>query len=128
MNIELLFGGLAIGGGLAVGAVAIIITVPWSYKEKLAKLEAASKERLALIEKGVDPEKFLSTKKPIGHDPYFWGLLLAGIGLGSLLGVFLSNFKGWNEAVVSQALAVLFGGISLLIYAKRTQDKEKKPE
>jgi len=41
---------------------------------KLAKLVASSKERLALIEKSVDPALLFTKKKTVGQDPYSGGL------------------------------------------------------
>jgi uncharacterized membrane protein len=114
-------------GGLAIGAIAIIISVPWSFKEKLAKLEASSKERMALIEKGVDPVLLMKPKNPIGNDPLFWGLLCVGLGGGSVLGIFVSDVMGRKPETYSSGMAVLFTGIALVIYfvyRKRSLDRK----
>ena len=68
-------------GGLAVGAYTDYVSVIGSAKERVDAIEAANKERLALIEKGTD-SNLLKTKKRPGSDPLLWGLLLAGIGWG----------------------------------------------
>lgn len=115
--IGLIIGGIAVAGGLAIGAISIIVSVPWSMKEKIAKLEIKSKERLAMLEKGMDPALIFKEPKPAGHDPLLWGLLLAGMGLGLLLGYVLSLITGWNRVVLTNSMAVLFGGIGLVVYS-----------
>jgi hypothetical protein len=125
--IGLIIGGVSVVGGLAIGAVAIIISVPWSFKEKLAKLEASSKERMALIEKGVDPALIMKPKNVIGNDPLFWGLLCVGLGGGSALGVLLSDLTGHKPETYSSSIAVLCTGIALVcyfVYRKRSTDQK----
>ncbi len=107
---------IAVGGGMFIGLISIVISVPWAYREKLAKLEASNKERLALIEKGVDPLLLFRQKKTAGQDPLFWGLLLIGIGAGSFLGMVLNALTGWNVATLTNSLAILLGGVALVIY------------
>ena len=126
--IGLIIAASSVVGGLAIGAIAIMVSVPWSYKEKLAKLEASSKERLALIEKGVDPALLFTKKKTAGQDPLFWGLLLIGIGAGSFLGVVINSFTGWNTQLITNSMAILLGGIALVVYffyRKRSDDQNK---
>jgi uncharacterized membrane protein len=112
----LIIGAIAVIGGLGIGAISIFVSVPWSYKEKLAKLEAKNKERLALIEKGIDPATVLKNEKSAGQDPLFWGLLLAGIGLGILLGYLVHLMMGWERAVLINGMSILFGGVALILY------------
>lgn len=122
----LVMGITAVGGSLAVGAIAIIVSVPWAMKEKLAKLEAKSKERLALIEKGMDPDQHLEEKKSSGQDPLFWGLLLAGLGLGLFLGYLVALMTGLDKAILTNALSIFLGGVGMIIYPiyrKRSQDR-----
>ncbi|MBS1606160.1 MAG: hypothetical protein JST42_26115 [Bacteroidetes bacterium] len=114
-------------GGLAIGAIAIIISVPWSFREKLAKLEASSKERMALIEKGVDPALIMKPKNVIGNDPLFWGLLCVGLGGGSALGIMISDLTGHKPETYSSSIAVLCTGIALVyyfVYRKRSTDQK----
>ena len=121
-----LIGVLAVGGSLAVGAISIIVSVPWAYKQSLAKLEANSKERMALIERGVDPDILLKKKRTVGQDPLFWGLLLIGVGAGIFLGIMVNFWMGLNNENLTNALAILLGGVAILIhsfYRKRTDDQ-----
>lgn len=124
--VGLIIAGTAIIGGLAIGAIAIIVSVPWSYKEKLAKLEAANKERLIWIEKGVDPDQALKKRRPVGQDPLFWGLLLIGIGAGTVIGLLINFGSGMEKQTMREGLAVLLGGVAVVIYyfyRKRSADQ-----
>src|ERR1700722_5121400 len=117
MNGVMIIGGIAVAGGLAIGAISIVVSVPWAMKEKLAKLEARNRERMALIEKGIDPDQLLKEKRGMGQDLLFWGLLLAGLGLGVLLGYILSMVTQWDSMILPNAMGALLGGLGLIIYA-----------
>lgn len=126
MDSSIFIAAIAVGGSLSIGAITIMVVVPWAMKEKLAKLDAKTKERLALIEKGIDPDKNLPEKKNVGQDPLFWGLLLTGLGLGILLGYILSLVTRWDKAILTNALSILMGGLGMIIYPryrKRSQDR-----
>jgi len=124
MQDDLIIAGIAVAGGLAVGAVAIAVSVPWAMREKLARLEGRSKERLALIEKGYDPERIFEDKKKAGSDPLFWGFLLAGLGLGLFLGYLISLATGWNGEVLINSLGIFSGGVGMIIYHYAGRNKE----
>ena len=124
--IGLIIGGIAVAGGLVIGAITIAVTTPWAYKEKLAKLESKSKERLVMIEKGIDPNIIFRESKRSGQDPMLWGLLLSGMGLGVLLGYLLHLVTDWDQVVLINATAILFGGIGLIafsVFRRRSGDK-----
>jgi hypothetical protein len=78
-------------------------------------ITARNKERLALIEKGADPELFKSKAEP---NSGFWifklGLFLIGIAIGIVAGYFL-NEAGMNEVAAYFSMIFLFGGIGLVI-------------
>lgn len=112
----LIIGGVSVVGGLGIGALAIAVSVPWSMREKMAKQEAAHKERLVLIEKGYDPEQVFKYRKGAGNDPLLWGCLLAGIGLGVLIGYLLSVVMPWDGKILTNALGLLLGGAGLIVY------------
>jgi hypothetical protein len=125
--VGLIIAGISVVGGLAIGAIAILVSVPWSFKEKLAKLEASSKERMALIEKGVDPALIMKPKNVIANDPLFWGLLCVGLGGGSALGILISDLTGHRPETYSSPMAVLLTGVALVfyfVYRKRSNDRK----
>ena len=90
-------------------------------------LTTRNKERLALIEKGADPELFKA--KPVkdsGYGNFKFGLFLIGIALGIVTGYFLSD-AGMQESPAYFSMIFLFGGIALVIsffLQKKYQEKE----
>ena len=115
--IGLIIATVSVAGGLAIGAIAIMTAVPAAMKEKMAKLEFKNKERMAMLEKGVDPTFIFKEPKGAGNDPLLWGLLLAFMGLGILLGYLLAMATGWDRNVLTNALGILFGGVGLVVYS-----------
>ena len=76
---------------------------------------AKHKERMALIEKGVDLLSIEKKDKP-SCDVLFWGMLAGGIGIGLLIGFLLLEKKIVSDDAIQGILAILFGGISLVAY------------
>ncbi len=121
-----IIGAIAVAGGLGIGAIAVYFSVALEMKTKLALIEARNKERLALIEKGMDPS-ILDQKKPKdGYSPLLWGLLFCGIALGALTGYAISYYSGVNEAIIINATAMLFGGAGLILYYMISKKKDGK--
>jgi hypothetical protein len=116
MTGDMIIAAIGVAGGLGIGAVTIIVSVRWGMKEKIAKLEAKTKERLALIEKGINPDEFPKEPKRAGNDPLLWGLLLAGMGLGAFLGFLLDQVTQWDSIILTNSLAIFFGGVGLIVY------------
>ena len=95
------------------------ITISWIFY-----IKARNKERLALIEKGVPPEKIFAA--PTRPQKFPWmkiGILITGICLGVL--TCFGLFVLFPDSIVSDAIAflmvifgLLFGGISMLIASK----------
>jgi hypothetical protein len=76
-------------------------------------LSIRKKERMALIEKGMDARIFETRRTPMSLK---WGILLIGIGVGILLGRLFTAFSCLGEEVSYFSMITLCGGISLLIY------------
>lgn len=76
-------------------------------------LKTRSRERLSLIEHGMDPAAFEKSKR----DPaMMWALLALGIGLGLLVGYGLEQLTQMPGAVVYISMMLLFGGTGLFLY------------
>jgi len=74
-----------------------------------------NKERLALIEKGADPELFKTKADPSsGNRTFKTGLFFIGIALGILAGYFIAE-AGMQETPAYFSMIFLFGGIALVV-------------
>lgn len=85
------------------------------------------KERMALIQKGMNATIFETSAKPSSLK---WGLLLVGIGTGIILGKILSLYTYLEEEPATFAMICLLGGVGLIIYhlIARRFDGPQKPE
>ncbi|MFZ9003644.1 MAG: hypothetical protein EP302_10115 [Bacteroidetes bacterium] len=116
-----------------MGAEVIIIVVFWAVIFGIAYLyfSTRNKERLALIEKGVDAGIFSQGRQ---HAQPFWkvlilnlALLLMGIGAGVMLGGILSDIGGVDEDIAMPGSIFLLAGTGLLIgfFITKNMDKEE---
>ena len=81
-------------------------------------------ERMAMLQKGVDPGYF-DKKKGVSSD-LKWGMLLVGIGGGILLGKVISACGTLSEETAIFSMICLLGGISLVIYHFMERNIQKK--
>jgi uncharacterized membrane protein YesL len=105
---------LIFGGGPAL----VVLVYYFSRKAK-------NKERMALIEKGVDASIYLKEETTF-HTVLMWGMLMGGIGLGLLLGYILSIYTPMREEAIMPIMALLFGGLGLIgyyVYRRKTETK-----
>ena len=72
----------------------------------------ANDERMAMIEKGVDPSTFTRPKR-YDAGPLRASLLLIGAGIGLLLGHFLERQFNMAEEVAYFSMLFIFGGLGL---------------
>lgn len=89
-------------------------------------ITARNRERMAMIEKGVDPKDFMSGKPSI-YGIIKWALLLLGIGLGLFLGSLLETYTRLPEEAAYFACALFFGGAGLAIaflIAKKAEENK----
>lgn len=126
-TIDMIIGAIAVLGGLGIGAIAVYIATISASKEKVAQIEAKNKERLALIEKGMDLS--VLDKKPYQAKNYtalLWGLLLGGIGFGALIGYLVSAVTNIDHHFAVHCFGLIFGGIGLVAYFVYKNKSENK--
>lgn len=93
-------------------------------------ISARNKERLAMIEKGVDAGIFAKgnesqTRK---YSALMFGILFIGVSLGLITGVFMRTWNILPDPINYFAMILLFGGTSLLVYYSIVNRKEEPEE
>ena len=78
------------------------------------------KERMAMIEKGVNPQDFKGTpvKEWFRANPLSslkWGLLATFVGMGLILASYLDRYYMMHDSIYVSCMLV-FGGIALIIF------------
>ena len=85
-------------------------------------LTTRNRERLAMIEKGMDPRTF---KPKFNRFGIKIGLLAAGIAVGMLMGQLISHTTGMFLELAMFSMIFLFGGLGLVLdhYLARKEEK-----
>jgi hypothetical protein len=81
----------------------------------LVFVSARNRERMAMIEKGVNPKDFLQRGAPNTYGILKWGLLLVGLGFGLFIGSLLETYTQIQEEPAYFASALFFGGMGLVL-------------
>lgn len=85
-----------------------------------------NRERMAMIEKGINPKDFMTERKPNSYAIIKWALLLVGLGFGLFIGSLLETYTDIPEEPAYFAASLFFGGLGLFIaflITKRAEDK-----
>ncbi len=103
-------------------AVLIPILVPLSlFALIFGVFYLRNKERMAMIERGMDPRTDLPRQQPISPTINLtFGLLMIGSGFGLFLAYIMDYFVFRNQGIIDSpavyfALIAVFGGLGLLI-------------
>ena len=78
-------------------------------------VSARNKERMALIDKGADPELLRSKFKFSQYNLFKWGLFLVAIAIGIIVANMIDQAHAMDEEVAYPSMILLFGGLSLII-------------
>lgn len=80
-------------------------------------VSARNKERMALIEKGMDSSIFKQANDTHGrYNALKWGLVIVGVGIGLILGNIFDIHGIMDDDVAYFAMVFVFGGLGLLTY------------
>ncbi len=107
-------------------APVLILTIIFSFVFAIVYLGVRRKERMALLEKGVDASFFITKKN--NSVTLKFGMLLVGVAVGILLGNILETHAYMEEEVAYFSMIFLFGGLGLIInyfLEKKEESKEK---
>jgi FtsH-binding integral membrane protein len=88
--------------------------------------QARNRERMAMIEKGVNPKDFMTDRRPNSYGVLKWALLLVGVGFGLFIGSVLEAYTSIHEEAAYFAAALFFGGAGLFaafLIAKKAEEK-----
>jgi hypothetical protein len=117
----------------ALGIMMVIIVSVALFAMIFGIVYLAKRERLAMIERGMDPRKYKPQRAPFHN--LKWGLLLIGCGVGLFLAYLLdhslfANFgvrdkydDDTNNWIIYFALITIFGGLGLFM-SYRIEKKE----
>jgi hypothetical protein len=75
-----------------------------------------NRERMLMIEKGVDPSIFLKKPKSNSSVALKYGLFFAGLAIGIFFGAILAQSAVLDEVAAYFSMILLFGGAGLLLY------------
>lgn len=77
-------------------------------------LSTRNRERMSMIEKGVDPSIF-TTKRNYANMTLKIGMLAVGVALGILVGSLIDEYTTLEDEVGYFSMIFLFGGLALII-------------
>jgi len=89
-------------------------------------ITARNRERMAMIEKEVNPKDFLKRPKPNAFGILNWGMLLGGLGFGLFIANLLETYTAVKEVPAYFAGSLFFGGLGLLVAFLIQRNSEDK--
>jgi high-affinity Fe2+/Pb2+ permease len=90
-----------------------------------------NRERLAMIEKGVDPKLFTSEPRPVHISTYAtfkWGLFMIGLAVGLFVGAMFDEYTNMPDSPMYISMILVFGGLALILAYLFRPKLEKKRE
>jgi hypothetical protein len=111
-----------------LGIIMVIIAIIGAYIMIIYLRKYANEERMAMIDKGVDPKLFNIRRSQNAFGSLRASLLLIGAGVGLLLGHFLDRTFDMEEVAYFSMLFICGGlglGASYLIEEQKTKSENK---
>ncbi len=117
-----------IGAFIPIFLFCAIAVVLWKF------FEGRHKERIAMIEKGINPADFKSTSpfrmwQGSTLSNLKWGLLFVFAGIGLLVGQQLEYYFGFHEETAIFGSILIFGGLALIVFyliaSKKLKEKKE---
>ncbi|MDP4224186.1 MAG: hypothetical protein Q8868_12825, partial [Bacteroidota bacterium] len=108
---------IAVIGTISIAIWFILARLRDRKEENIAKIENRSRERMALIEKGMDPN--LADKAPEkNHSGSFLliGLIIVFACIGRIIAFFSSFHLGSDDKTFVLVLPAFFAGLAFLVY------------
>ncbi len=102
----------------------LILVVIFGFTYGIIALLVRRKERMALIEKGVDASG-LEFKQSVNYYALKIGLLCIGVAIGLIIGATLVETTTLNNEAAYFSMIFLFGGIGLVV-SHFMEKKERK--
>jgi hypothetical protein len=108
---------IVVFGGFGIAIWLILNRHVGRKEERLANIEARNKERLALIEKGMDPNlaDSMSERAP-SNRPLLIGLILVFACLGRIIASLSGFHSNTDDGSFIYALPAFFAGFGFLAY------------
>jgi hypothetical protein len=77
-----------------------------------------NRERLAMIEKGVDPKLFTPEPRSVRLSSYAtfkWGLFMIGLAVGLFIGAMFDEYTEMPDGPMYISMILVFGGLALIL-------------
>lgn len=115
---------LAILCAIALPLILVILSVYWTVTSK-------HKEKMAMIERGIAPDENASDRQPNRYGSLRNGLLMIGLAIGTIAGIFLARTmrEEYEMFLIIVAMIVVCGGIAFTSYffiSKKLMEQEEK--
>lgn len=124
MDEEIIIPVLAILCAIALPLILVILSVYWTVTSK-------HKEKMAMIERGIAPDENAPESKPNRYSSLRNGLLMIGLAIGTIAGIFLARTmkEEYEMFLIIVAMIVVCGGIAFTSYffiSKKLMEQEEK--
>jgi len=93
----------------------LITAIIFGFVYSIVFLLVRKKERMAMLEKGIEASFFITKQQP-SVQALKYGLLFVGVAIGILIGSILSATTVLSEEASYFSMIFLFGGLALVIH------------